>query len=148
MGTTIGLWSFSNKETSFYKIDSSRSQGVVEDVLGQSFGGVLVSDFYGGYNKIESQKQKCWAHFLRDLHDLKNKDPENKEIAEYSDQAKLFYNQGKSLQKEFEANKSIDKKLTKLLSETDRWISKNTIVLISRDSPRDCSNIVMKSILL
>ena len=64
------LWSFSNQNISVYTIDSSRGQGVVEEVLGEVFGGVLCSDFYGAYHKINSAKQKCWAHILRDLKNL------------------------------------------------------------------------------
>jgi len=61
------LWSLSNKSCSYYKIADGRGQRVVEDLLGKSYGGVLASDFYGAYNKIDCAKQKCWAHLLREL---------------------------------------------------------------------------------
>ena len=32
--------------------------------------GVLVSDFYAAYNHYPGLKQRCWAHLLRDIHDL------------------------------------------------------------------------------
>lgn len=55
----------------YYERDQSRGQSVVRRVLGNQFKGVLVSDFYVGYNDYECRKQRCWGHLLRDLHDLK-----------------------------------------------------------------------------
>ena len=43
----------------------SRSRTVVEEVLGDEFQGVLVSDFYGAYNVYQGPHQRCWAHLLR-----------------------------------------------------------------------------------
>ena len=40
-------------------------------MLDSSFSGVLVSDFYAAYNHYPGLKQRCWAHLLRDIHDLK-----------------------------------------------------------------------------
>ena len=57
-GNNHWLWSFSNDDVSFYKIDPTRSQDVVKNVLGEVFRGVLITDFYGAYNKIDCQKQK------------------------------------------------------------------------------------------
>ena len=31
----------------------------------------MVSDFYAGYSPHPGVKQKCWAHLLRDVHDLR-----------------------------------------------------------------------------
>ena len=40
-------------------------------MLGDRFGGVLVSDFYAAYNHYPGLKQRCWVHLLRDIHELK-----------------------------------------------------------------------------
>jgi transposase len=49
----------------------SRAGAVINDLLGEGFGGVLVSDFYAGYNDTPGgQHQRCWVHLLRDLHAL------------------------------------------------------------------------------
>ena len=37
----------------------------VDEVLGESFKGVLVSDFYAAYNHYPGLKQRCWVHLLR-----------------------------------------------------------------------------------
>jgi hypothetical protein len=43
---------------------------MVDAVLGEECPGVLVSDFYAGDAHDPGVKQKCWAHLLRDVHDL------------------------------------------------------------------------------
>ena len=51
----------------YYEFDRSRGGAVVARLLGESFGGHLVSDFYGGYNVYGGPHQRCWVHLLRDL---------------------------------------------------------------------------------
>ncbi len=98
-GVSSWLWSFSNETISVYVIDPSRGQGVVEEVLGEVFSGVLCSDFYGAYHKIESLKQKCWAHILRDLHNLREKYPKNLEILYFASRMKDFFDRGNSFKR-------------------------------------------------
>ena len=52
-----------------------RNKEVVDEALGDSFGGVLVSDFYAAYHHYDGPKQRCWVHLLRDIHDLKSLHP-------------------------------------------------------------------------
>lgn len=49
----------------------NRAAAMVEQLLGEGFSGTLVSDFYAGYAPYVGVKQKCWAHLLRDVHDLR-----------------------------------------------------------------------------
>ena len=42
-----------------------RGQKQVENVLGENFNGVIISDFLSAYNKIKSLKQRCLVHLLR-----------------------------------------------------------------------------------
>jgi len=67
------LWSFSTPWVRYFRYDSSRAGAVVKEVLGDTFVGVLVSDFYGGYNIYEGVKQRCWVHYIRDLKALGQK---------------------------------------------------------------------------
>jgi len=55
----------------------SRGGAMVETVLGEEFAGVLVSDFYVGYQHYPGVKQKCWPHLLRDVHDLRVAHPDD-----------------------------------------------------------------------
>ncbi len=138
-GNSHWLWSFSNDDVSFYKIDQTRSQDVVKNVLGEVFRGVLVSDFYAAYNKIDCQKQKCWPHLLRELHGLKEKHPKSKEIAQFSKRAKLFFKRGKRLQNEYESKENIDRKYKLLMCDTEKWVSKK---YRSHDLQRLCKRLV------
>ena len=96
-GKNAWLWSFSNNDMSVFTIDSSRGQGVVEEILGEVFSGVLCTDFYGAYHKIVCEKQKCWAHILRDLHNLREKYPKNLEVQYFASRLKSFFDRGKRL---------------------------------------------------
>ena len=67
------LWSFSTPRVRYFTYNHSRAGAVVKEVLGDEFVGVLVSDFYGGYNIYEGVKQRCWIHYIRDLKALAEK---------------------------------------------------------------------------
>lgn len=64
------LWSYSSDEWSVFRIDESRGSDVVEQVLGEAFDGVLISDCLSAYDKIDCDKHKCYAHHLRALSDF------------------------------------------------------------------------------
>jgi hypothetical protein len=56
-------------------IDRHRSREVIERVLGTSFSGTLVSDFYAAYNGLDCPKQRCLVHLLRELVKLREELP-------------------------------------------------------------------------
>ncbi len=43
---------------------------MVDKALGKALDGVLCSDFYAAYTHYEGLKQRCWAHLLREIHDI------------------------------------------------------------------------------
>jgi transposase len=120
-GNNAWLWSFSNGNVSYYVLDKSRGRKVVEDVLGKSYSGILITDFYASYNEIECAKQKCWTHLLRELRELKKKYPNNREMKAYSKQLKKFYRRGIELQKKFKNGQDIEKEYRRLLSDAERF---------------------------
>jgi hypothetical protein len=61
------LWVFTNDYVTVYVIREDRSQTVIRDILGPFFRGVLSSDCCASYDPIESDKQKCQGHLLKDL---------------------------------------------------------------------------------
>jgi transposase len=120
-GDNSWLWSFSSNDVSVYTIEESRGQKVVEDVLGKLFEGVLTTDFYGAYNAIECAKQKCWAHLLRDLHELKKKFPKNLEIVYFSSRLKSFFTRAKKLREDHAEGRDIQSRLKRLQGDTERF---------------------------
>jgi transposase len=123
-GNNEWLWSFSNKTISIYTIVPSRAQKVVKEVLGDSYGGVLISDFYGGYNKIICQKQRCWTHLLRELHVLKKKKPGDEEIEYFSNRLKKFFERACNLRENYTKGEDIDSSLKRLETDTIQFLSK------------------------
>ena len=85
------LWSFSTPEVRYFLHRPGRSKRVVEEVLGDEFEGVLVSDFYGAYNVYQGPHQRCWTHLLRDIHQLKEQHPQNEDLAKWSQQVREVY---------------------------------------------------------
>jgi hypothetical protein len=47
-----------------------RDKAMLERAIGDAYGGVLVSDFYGVYTSYDGRHQFCWAHLLRDVDEL------------------------------------------------------------------------------
>jgi transposase len=46
----------------------SRSSAAAMELLGHAFGGIVVSDRFSAYNHLPvEQRQLCWAHLIRDL---------------------------------------------------------------------------------
>jgi hypothetical protein len=74
-GQNHWLWTMLGSHAALYHIDKSRGQKVPAALLGEHFGGTLVSDFYGAYAKIDCPKQKCLAHLLRELATTREKHP-------------------------------------------------------------------------
>lgn len=67
-GKTHWLWCFATSTLSYFTIDRARGSPVLLKFFTDEFGGVLVSDFWGAYNKVGcAQRQTCLVHLLREL---------------------------------------------------------------------------------
>lgn len=89
------VWSFSTERLRYFVYDKSRAGAVVKEVLGEEFEGVVVSDFYGGYNVHLGSHQRCWVHLLRDIHELKEKHKKDQGLRRWSAKVKALYEQAK-----------------------------------------------------
>jgi transposase len=78
-------WFFGTREHRSFHYNASRGGAVVAEVLGAGFAGTLVSDFYAGYNAYVGPHQRCWAHLLRDAHDLRAAHPGDAGVAAWAD---------------------------------------------------------------
>ena len=85
------LWSFSTPKVRYFLHRPGRSKRVVEEVLGDEFEGVLVSDFYGAYNVYQGPHQRCWTHLLRDIHQLKEQHPQDLVLARWAHAVREVY---------------------------------------------------------
>jgi hypothetical protein len=67
-GVTHWLWYFGCTYWSYYLIDRHRGTAVVNKVIGTVFEGVLLVDFWGAYNAIQTwAKQRCIFHLFTAL---------------------------------------------------------------------------------
>ncbi len=87
------IWSLSTPSLRFYQYHHSRGHEVVEELLGPGFEGVLGSDFYAAYNSYSGEHQRCWVHFLRDVHELKEKFPHDEALWRWAADVKAVYEQ-------------------------------------------------------
>jgi transposase len=89
------VWSCSTEQVRYLVYHKSRPGRVVKEVLGEEFEGVVVSDFYGGYNVHLGLHQRCWVHLLRDLHDLKEKHSKDQGLRKWAAKVKAIYERAK-----------------------------------------------------
>jgi len=62
------LWLAAGALLACFRIDPSRSQRAAKALLGEDFGGFVVSDRYAGYHFLDVlQQQLCWCHVIRQL---------------------------------------------------------------------------------
>jgi len=64
---------------------------VAQDLLGEDFQGVLISDFYGGYHDTPGRHQRWRVHLLRDLHTLKADFANQLEVRLWAEAVKELY---------------------------------------------------------
>ena len=72
------VWVFTNIDTVFYLFKPTRESDFLKELLAD-FKGILISDFYGGYDAVNCSKQRCLIHLIRDLNDDLVKNPFNHE---------------------------------------------------------------------
>jgi len=90
------IWRVSTPTIRYYEYHHSRGGEVVRQLMGEDYQGVLGSDFYGGYNAHQGLHQRCWVHFLRDAHELKDEFPDDRELWQWAKEVKTLYEQAVS----------------------------------------------------
>lgn len=67
-GTDWYVWVFTDGNHVIFKLTQTREATIAHELL-SAYQGILVSDFYSGYDSIGCRQQKCWAHLIGDLND-------------------------------------------------------------------------------
>ncbi len=109
-GLNFHLWVFTDKNVTLYVIRKSRGKGVIEEVLGEEYRGVIGCDGWTSYSSYTDNIQRCWAHLLR----------EAKYLANEHTSAKSLYGGLKGVFKKAKRKKPPSKK--KLIIEMMQWI--------------------------
>jgi transposase len=70
-GLSHWTWCFRAEGFTWYRIDRSRGSDVLQDVLGETFGGALGCDYFSAYRKYMADSgatvQFCLAHLIREI---------------------------------------------------------------------------------
>ena len=94
------IWAFSTpgeqEAVRYYEYDASRAAAVAKRILGGTFQGHLVSDFYAGYNIYAGKHQRCWVHFLRDLHTLREEHALEEAVVAWVGAVKTLYSEAQA----------------------------------------------------
>jgi predicted RecB family nuclease len=67
-GTDHYVWILTDGRRVVFRMTATRETTMVRELLAD-FGGVLISDFYAGYDSVGCRQQKCLVHLIRDLND-------------------------------------------------------------------------------
>jgi predicted RecB family nuclease len=62
------VWVFTDGKHVVFRMTETREADIVREVLA-GYRGVLVSDFYPGYDGMPCRQQKCLVHLIRDIND-------------------------------------------------------------------------------
>lgn len=73
------VWVFATPHTVFYHFTLNREAVFLKEWL-KNYKGVIVTDFYPGYDLLEVKRQKCLVHLIRDLNDDLYKNPFDEEF--------------------------------------------------------------------
>ena len=89
------LWSFATPDACYFLYPKTRAGHVVTDVLGEDYPGIVVSDFYAAYNAHFGLHQRCWVHFLRDIHKLTEQFP-TEGVRQWCEKVRKVYDRAKA----------------------------------------------------
>ena len=67
-GTDQYVWVFTDGKHVVFRMTETRETTIVHEFL-SNYKGILISDFYPGYDSVLCKQQKCWVHLIRDLND-------------------------------------------------------------------------------
>jgi hypothetical protein len=76
------VWVFTDGRHVVFRLTETRETTVVKQLL-QGYQGVLITDFYAGYDALDCRQEKCWVHLLRDLNEDLWKYPFDEELQQF-----------------------------------------------------------------
>ncbi len=68
------VWVFTDGKHVILRKTETRESSIAHEFL-SNYTGVLISDFYHGYDSVKCIQQKCWSHLIRDINDDLWKEP-------------------------------------------------------------------------
>jgi transposase len=99
-GINWWTWIFRTKNQIVYHSERSRAGEVPKRILGKNYKGVMVTDDYTAYNKLNCKKQACWVHLIRKARDLTEKKKPHPEHHKLHRTLQRIFHEIKEYQKE------------------------------------------------
>ena len=90
-GRTGWVWTVTTPTVQLFQYSRSRAGAVARRLLGEDGAAAVVSDFFGAYNDLERVQQRCWAHLLRDIHDLVAAHPDTRGVSAWAAGVRAIY---------------------------------------------------------
>lgn len=81
-GETQYVWVFTNGKDVLLELTKTREADIVHRHL-EGYSGILISDFYGGYDAVNCIQQKCLVHLIRDINEDLWKSPFDHEFEQF-----------------------------------------------------------------
>ena len=73
------VWVFTDGEHVVFRLTPTRDSTIVHQIL-KNYEGVLITDFFAGYEAVKCCQQKCWVHLIRDINEDLRKSPFDSEF--------------------------------------------------------------------
>ena len=83
------IWVFTNGRYVVFKHTKTRESSFVRELLAE-YKGVLISDFYSGYDAMSCKHQKCLVHLIRDLNNDLYSNPFDVEFEKFISEVRDF----------------------------------------------------------
>jgi predicted RecB family nuclease len=86
-GNNHFVWVLTDGRHVIFKSTPTREADWVKEIFA-GYSGILVSDFYAGYDSVDCRQQKCLSHIIRDLNEDLWREPFNTELEIFTDNFK------------------------------------------------------------
>lgn len=127
-------WVFANENYAIFKLTETREATIAHELL-HNYEGVLISDFYAGYDSVDCKQQKCWVHLIRDLNDDLYNSPFDIEYEKFVLEVKKLI---MPIMEKIDKYGLKKRYLSQFIREVDKFYKKNIIDIIYK------SEIVLK----
>jgi hypothetical protein len=62
------VWVFTDGKRVVFRLTETR-EAIIANEFFQNYKGIVISDFYPGYDTVALKQQKCWVHLIRDINE-------------------------------------------------------------------------------
>jgi predicted RecB family nuclease len=81
-GTNHFVWVLTDGTHVVFRLTETRETALIQKIL-TGYKGVIVSDFYGGFDSCPCRQQKCLVHLIREMNDELWRNPFNRELEQF-----------------------------------------------------------------